>query len=87
MGRLRSAVRRYAQRPGRGAIPEVVPGWNPITAEGDVPALAEGIVKMLGPEGDDVGARNRSFVVERYDVRRQGLRMRQEVQRLLALTS
>ena len=68
-----------------GAIPEVVPSWNPVTDEGDIAALADGIVDMLGVHGDDVGARNRSFVVERYDLRRQGMRMRSEIERLLAV--
>ena len=70
-----------------GAIPEVVPSWNPVIDEGDIAALADGIVDMLGVHGDDVGARNRSFVVERYDLRRQGVRMRSEIERVLAVTT
>jgi starch synthase len=55
-----------------GAIPEVVPGWNPLAGEGDVDGLAEGIRRALGPEGDDWGRRNRGHAQERFELRRQG---------------
>jgi phosphatidylinositol alpha-1,6-mannosyltransferase len=56
-----------------GAIPEVVPSWNPIVPQGDAGALRDALLEALGPDGDDWGRRNREVVVERYDVRRQGV--------------
>lgn len=55
-----------------GAIPEVVPPWNPLVAEGDISALADGIVAALGDEGDEWGQRNRQYAQERYDLNHQG---------------
>ena len=55
-----------------GAIPEIVPDWNPLVAEGDVDGLADGIRRALGPDGDDWGRRNRVWVTERFDLQRQG---------------
>ena len=67
-----------------GAIPEVVPAWNPIVAEGDTAGLADAILRVLGPDGDVVGVRNRPFVVDRYDIRKQGVKMGDAIGRLLA---
>lgn len=55
-----------------GAIPEVVPEWNPLAAEGDVEGLVEGIRAALYDAGDEWGRRNRAHAVERFDLRRQG---------------
>lgn len=55
-----------------GAIPEVVPDWNPLVPEGDVDALAAGIRAALGVAGANWGRRNRAHVLERFDLRRQG---------------
>ncbi len=55
-----------------GAIPEVVPAWNPLVAEGDVDGLAEGVRAALGPAGDEWGRRNRAHVLDRFDLRHQG---------------
>ncbi len=56
-----------------GSIPEVVPEWNPLVPEGDVEALAEGIRSALGDAGDEWGRRNRAHVVERLNLDRQGV--------------
>jgi len=66
-----------------GAIPEIVPPWNPIVTEGDIGALRSGILQVLGADADDVGRRNRSFAVDQYDIRRQGARMRSAIEQLL----
>jgi glycosyltransferase involved in cell wall biosynthesis len=54
-----------------GATEEVVPHWNPIVAQGDVDAMANGIAGALGPEGRDWGRRNRQMALQRFDLRRQ----------------
>lgn len=54
-----------------GAIPEVVPSWNPLVAEGDVDGLARGLAAALGPSGDEWGQRNRAHSLRHFDVRRQ----------------
>jgi glycosyltransferase involved in cell wall biosynthesis len=55
-----------------GAIPEVVPAWNPITAEGDVAAIARGLEAALDDAGAEWGRRNREYTVANYEVGRQG---------------
>lgn len=55
-----------------GAIPEVVPEWNPLVGEGDVRALAEGISAALGPAGEEWGRRNRAHAMEHFDLQVQG---------------
>ncbi len=67
-----------------GAIPEVVPGWNPLVGEGDVSAMAAGLVEALGPDGDDWGCRNRLVAVERYDTTSQALKLRAALDAILA---
>jgi glycosyltransferase involved in cell wall biosynthesis len=69
-----------------GAIPEVIPEWNPTLDEGDVDSIAGAILHVLGPAGDAIGARNRDFAVDRYDARRQGVRMQQAIEQLLDMT-
>jgi glycosyltransferase involved in cell wall biosynthesis len=56
-----------------GALPEVVPEWNPIVDEGDVSALSDAIVTALGSAGDEWGAKNRQYVLDHYDIDRQGV--------------
>ena len=60
-----------------GAIPEVVPPWNPLVPEGDVAALAAGIQLALGPDGEDWGRRNRAHVLDHLDLHLQGRQMRE----------
>jgi phosphatidyl-myo-inositol dimannoside synthase len=67
-----------------GVIPEVVPPWNPLVPEGDPAALADGIRRALGPEGDDWGRRNRAHVLERFDVNQQAKRLRDVLGDLVA---
>jgi glycosyltransferase involved in cell wall biosynthesis len=55
-----------------GAIPEVVPAWNPILPEGDVAAIAGGLEAALGVQGAAWGRRNRAYTEVHYDVQRQG---------------
>jgi glycosyltransferase involved in cell wall biosynthesis len=55
-----------------GAIPEIVPDWNPLVDEGDIEQLAAGLIEALGPDGDDWGRANRDVATQRYDERRQG---------------
>ena len=50
-----------------GAVPEVIPNWNPICPQGDVDALAAAIVTTLGSSGDELGRRNRARVEDCYD--------------------
>lgn len=66
-----------------GAIPEVVPPWNPLVPERDVDGLVEGLGRALSPEGDDWGRRNRAHAEQRYDLRRQGLKLRGVLQELV----
>lgn len=55
-----------------GAIPDVVPPWNPIVPEGDVDGLARGITAALGQDGDVWGQRNRAHALEHFEVNTQG---------------
>lgn len=59
-----------------GAIPEVVPDWNPLVDEGDVTAMAGGLARALGAEGGEWGCRNRTAAIERYDIRAQARKLR-----------
>ena len=70
-----------------GAIPEVVPDWNPLVAEGDVDALAGGIRRALGPEGDEWGRRNRAWATERFDLGRQGRALLEALSAAVGATS
>jgi len=55
-----------------GAIPDVVPSYNPLVNEHDVNGLADGITRSLGAEGVDWGNQNREFACAHYDIRTQG---------------
>jgi glycosyltransferase involved in cell wall biosynthesis len=55
-----------------GSIPEVVPEWNPLVAEGDVAGLADGIRAAVGPSGSGWGRRNREVAVSEYSIEGQG---------------
>jgi glycosyltransferase involved in cell wall biosynthesis len=59
-----------------GAVPEVIPSWNPICPQGDVDALAAGIVTTMAAAGDDIGRRNRATVEERFDDANQAAALR-----------
>ncbi len=52
-----------------GAIPEVVPAWNPLVEEGDIAAMSRGLVAAMGPAGDAIGTLNREHCVEHFDLR------------------
>ena len=67
-----------------GAVPEVIPGWNRICPQGDVAALAQGIVAAMGAAGDDMGRRNRACVEERYDDVNQAAELRSWLGALVA---
>jgi glycosyltransferase involved in cell wall biosynthesis len=58
-----------------GALSEVVPDHNPVVPEGDVDAIANGLIAAFGPEGDDWGPRNLHAVKERYTLKTQGERL------------
>jgi glycosyltransferase involved in cell wall biosynthesis len=55
-----------------GAIPEVVPAWNPIVREGDVAAIARGVEAALGMQGVEWGRRNRAYAELHYELHHQG---------------
>jgi glycosyltransferase involved in cell wall biosynthesis len=59
-----------------GAVPEVIPNWNPICPQGDVHSLAAAIVSTLGSRGDDVGRRNRAHAEECFDDAKQAAQLR-----------
>lgn len=54
-----------------GAIPEIVPEWNPLVAEGDVGRLAEAMAAALGPDGDEWGARNLVWARDNFNLEKQ----------------
>jgi len=58
-----------------GALREVVPDHNPVVPEGDVNAIANGLLAALGPNGDDWGGRNLLAAKERYNLITQGERL------------
>ena len=58
-----------------GALSEVVPDHNPVTPEGDVNAIANGLIAAFGPEGDDWGQKNLQAVTDRYTLKTQGERL------------
>jgi glycosyltransferase involved in cell wall biosynthesis len=70
-----------------GAVPDVVPNWNPICPQGDVAALAAGIVATMGEPGDAMGRRNRARVEERYDDVNQAAELRSWLGELVAAAS
>ena len=65
-----------------GALGEVVPEYNPVVDEGDLDAVADGLVQALGPAGAEWGERNRIAVDERYTLSTQGRRLGEAVERL-----
>ena len=67
-----------------GAVPEVIPDWNPVCPQGDVDTLAKGIVAAMGAAGDDMGRRNRACVEERYDDVNQAAELRSWLGALVA---
>jgi glycosyltransferase involved in cell wall biosynthesis len=69
-----------------GAVPEVIPDWNPICPQGDLEALAAGIVATLGSAGDEMGRRNRAHVEECFDDVTQAAQLRGWLGGLVAST-
>ncbi len=67
-----------------GAVPEVIPSWNPICPQGDVNALADGIVTTMAAAGDDLGRHNRATVEERFDDANQAAALRSWLGELVA---
>lgn len=59
-----------------GAVREVVPAYNPICAQRNVNALAEGMVLALGSRGEEWGALNRKHAEQFYDSPQQASRLR-----------
>ncbi|MFT5977530.1 MAG: glycosyltransferase involved in cell wall biosynthesis [Candidatus Azotimanducaceae bacterium] len=59
-----------------GSIPEVVAPWNPLVDEGDIAALADGIWRALGSDGDDWGDRNRQWAIDHFSLTTQAERLR-----------
>ncbi len=59
-----------------GSIPEIVAPWNPLVAEGDAAALADGIRLALGPAGEDWGRRNRVWAEDHFELATQAGRLR-----------
>jgi glycosyltransferase involved in cell wall biosynthesis len=59
-----------------GAVREVVPEWNPVCPQHDVPALVSGIIAALGPAGDEWGRRNRESAEQRFEINTQAARLR-----------
>ena len=66
-----------------GALREVVPNHNPIVPEGDVNAIADGLVAALGPNGDDWGRQNLLAAKERYNLITQGERLKTALTEML----
>ncbi len=54
-----------------GAVAEVVPEENYLVEEGDTGALTASILQSLQTSATTIGERNRSYVLEHYDIRRQ----------------
>jgi phosphatidyl-myo-inositol dimannoside synthase len=69
-----------------GAVPDVVPPWNPICPQGDVGALAEGLVQAVGSAGAQWGAQNRQHAHQCFDDRRQAAQLRQWLRGLMVKT-
>jgi glycosyltransferase involved in cell wall biosynthesis len=67
-----------------GAIPEVVPSHNPLSAEHDVAGVAEGLCRALASEGEVWGQMNRAYACDRYDLDRQGAELGVELEKLIA---
>ncbi len=65
-----------------GAVPDVIPSWNPICRQGDVTALAEGLVAALGDCGEQWGAKNRAYAENSYDGLKQAVKLRDWLQTL-----
>ena len=59
-----------------GAVPEVVPPWNPICPQRDIAALTTALIAAMGPSGDEWGRRNRAFAEEHYEIATQAAALR-----------
>ena len=68
-----------------GAIPEVVPSFNPLVAENDVRGLAAGLLAALGPDGDDWGRRNVDYVAAHYSLDVTSRSLRDTLEAVVAL--
>ena len=60
-----------------GAVREVVPDWNPISPQGDVHSMAEGLVRALGDEAASLGSRNRGHAERRFDIKQEAAQLRE----------
>jgi glycosyltransferase involved in cell wall biosynthesis len=67
-----------------GAVPEVIPHWNPICPQGDVGSLAAAIVATLGSSGDELGRLNRARVEECFADAKQAATLRRWLGQLVA---
>ncbi len=70
-----------------GALGEVVPGHNRVVAEGDIDAIADGLIAALGPDGEEWGRRNLVAVEDLYTLTTQGKRLGAELSAALARLS
>ena len=59
-----------------GAVPEVVPPWNPTCPQRDIAALTTALIAAMGPSGDEWGKRNRAFAEEHYEIATQAAALR-----------
>lgn len=69
-----------------GALSEVVPGHNRVVAEGDIAAIADGLIAALGPDGEEWGRRNLLVVEDCYTLTTQGARLGVELAALARLS-
>jgi glycosyltransferase involved in cell wall biosynthesis len=69
-----------------GAVPQVIPSWNPICPQGDVDSLAEAIVTTMGSSGDELGRRNRARAESSFDDVEQAAELRRWLGQLVEST-
>jgi glycosyltransferase involved in cell wall biosynthesis len=66
-----------------GAIPEIVPDWNHLVAEGASPKMAAALVASLGPAAEALGQRNREYAARHFDRHGQGRRLGDTLRRAI----
>ena len=67
-----------------GAVSEVVPHWNPICPQGDLTALADGMVGALGTEGELWGGLNREHAEKCFESAKQATTLREWLSTVVA---